>query len=135
MRHLILAIMIVLLPLRGWVGDAMATQMAADSASSTSQHHQVATEVIAAHAHDTGAAGHFDHENALQTAHDCAVQTADTASGHCGSCQICQVCHTVALSPPTAGLNMTFDAPLLPPTSATLFTSAQAALGKKPPIS
>jgi hypothetical protein len=69
MRHLVLALMIALLPLRGWVGDAMATQMASSS---------IAIESRAARAHEMAATASFDHQNqAIETAHalpDCHGQ-------------------------------------------------------------
>lgn len=137
MRHLVLALMIVLLPLRGWAGDAMATEMASMSGAMNS---------VAASAHETGAKGLFDHQNgALETENavpDCHEQVAaqtdadNTAGGdHCGTCQACQVCHTVGLSPSPLSLTAAFAPPQLRPTRAAAFTSAASALGQKPPIS
>lgn len=137
MRHLVLALMIVLLPLRGWAGDAMATQMASAA---------IATETGAASAHEMRATASFDHQNevfeATQTVPDCHEQSAGqpnadlTAnSDHCGTCQACQACHTVALSPSTLTVTASFKPPQLRPARAAAFTSAAAALGQKPPIS
>lgn len=142
MRHLLLALMIVLLPLRGWAGDAMATGMA----TAPLQHQQSAMEVIAGHAHEPGSVSHSAHEMAshapAQALHDCAEQADDQPAqagnahdGHCNTCEACQACHTVALSPVTAGLNTSFNAPTQPRAMAAQFTSAPAALGQKPPIS
>ena len=51
MRYLMLVLMILLLPLRGWAGDAMATNMAAGQLSSVQVAQKrgaaVATEIIA----------------------------------------------------------------------------------------
>ena len=51
MRFLVVALMIALLPLRGWAGEVMATEMA--SSQITHQHEQLddAIELIAGHAH------------------------------------------------------------------------------------
>lgn len=149
MRHLLLALMIVLLPLRGWMGDAMATGMATGTVAATSQHRQAATEMVAGHAHAMGSADHFEHQTAsqepVQALHDCAGHASDQSShaadshdnrdGHCDSCQACQACHTVALSRTAVILETAFSDPGLPHAAAAQFTSAQAALGQKPPIS
>ncbi|HEY3048278.1 MAG TPA: hypothetical protein VGJ72_12580 [Polaromonas sp.] len=142
MRHLLLVLMIALLPLRGWMGDAMATSMAAAQL----QQQQVATKIIAAHAHEMAAEGHFDHETtapeaaqAVQAAHDCAGDAADetshVAGAHCETCAACQACHTVALSHTAPGLNPVVNALTLPHAAADQFASAEAALRQKPPIS
>jgi hypothetical protein len=139
MRHLLLVLMIALLPLRGWMGDAMATSMAAGQL----QQQQVATKNIATHVHETAAEGHFDHETtaseALQAAHDCAGDAADetshVAGAHCETCAACQACHTVALSHTAPGLNPVVNALTLPHAAADQFASAEAALRQKPPIS
>lgn len=141
MRHLVLALMIVLLPLRGWAGDVMAVEMAAEMASTA-----VAMKSGAAGAHQMGATAYFDHKNQAtnpaQAMLDCHEQIAShpevdqTAnSDHCGTCQACQACHTVALSPPSFDITTSFAPPHLQPISAAAFTSAASALGQKPPIS
>ena len=165
MRHLMLAFMILLLPLRGWMGDAMATEMAAKVAVHAAPERssaQVATKPIATSAMDTGAGSQFHHESAAfeavsglhagnndnahktghAAAHDCAdlgagqtSQTADANDGHCGSCQACQACHTLALSAALVQANTLFAPSALCHAAAVQFASAQAALGQKPPIS
>lgn len=139
MRHLFLALMIALLPIRGWVGDVMATEMAAPRAAQM----QNATELVASHAHGTGAVGHFDHASTEsqveQLASDCAGHGAGEslplADAHCDSCTACQACHIVALSPLIPAMHATMAAPALPRSPAAHFASAMAALGQKPPIS
>ncbi|MGH8804431.1 MAG: hypothetical protein ACREXN_06770, partial [Polaromonas sp.] len=132
-------------PLRGWFGDAMATEMALAQL----QHQQPATKIIANHAHKPGAEAHFNHETAaskatdavqaVQIAHDCAGQPAGEAShaadAQCESCSACQACHTVALSSAAAKVNPVFSAFTRPRAAAAQFASAEAALGQKPPIS
>jgi hypothetical protein len=145
MRHLLFALMIALLPLRGWVGDAMATQMAATHA----QHRQLAfaeqsaTKTIAAPAHHMGAEGHSGHKEtspeATMAMHDCAGQTSENSpqasDSGCDSCAACQACHTVALSLATLDHSPVFNARSLPRPAPDQFASADAALGQKPPIS
>jgi hypothetical protein len=138
MRHLLFAVLIALLPLRGWVGDAMATQMAAGQI----QHQQqTQTASQAGHAHETVDAAHTGHheDTAAQALHDCADQTADgnshSADGHCETCAACQACHTVALAPAAPSLMPRFSASTLSHPGADPFASADAALRQKPPIS
>lgn len=139
MRHLILALMIVLLPLRGWVGDVMATEMASPRAVQL----QNATKMVATHAHGAGANGHFDHTSAkpaaAQPVPDCvchgAGESSSLADAHCESCTVCQACHTVALSPLVPFTPSVIEPPALPRSPAAHFASATAALGQKPPIS
>ncbi|UUZ63211.1 hypothetical protein LP417_26705 [Polaromonas sp. P1-6] len=141
MRHLLLVLMIALLPLRGWVGDAMATSMTAGQLQQ-----QVATKIIATHAHQSAAQDHFNHETAAPEAvhavaavPDCTVDASDdtshAAGTHCESCAACQACHTVALSPTAADVNAVFNLRTLPRAAVAQFASAEAALGQKPPIS
>lgn len=127
MRHLFLALMIVLLPLRGWAGDVMAAQMSSTALAQT--------ELAAHHmTHGTPA----DHATMALHA-DCAGHEA--ADGHagapenCGTCTACQLCHTVALTPPfphPAPASLTAGQPQAPHPH---FASAERAPGLKPPIS
>ena len=139
MRFLLIALMIALLPLRGWVGDVMATEMASNHAVQS----EVAAKLTADHARTAGAEANFDHASAQAEAvsgdADCvghgAGDSTAAASGHCESCTACQACHTVALSPLAADATPMLS-PLAPPHSPVArFASADAALGKKPPIS
>ena len=136
MHRLLIIIMIALLPLRGWAGDAMATGMATGQM-------QVAAKSIAAHAHAVMEAAHFDHENATPDATgthaDCAGHGAEDADhagdSHCDTCSACQACHTVALPHSESRVPSTFQAFSLPHAAADEFASADAALRQKPPIS
>ena len=124
MRCLVLALMIVLLPLRGWAGDAMATQMATHMASTV-----VSSEAAADRTHEMSAATDCAGHSASKQA-DSSV--SKSANGE--TCQACQACHTVALSSSTAIDSVLFEAPSLPLVTAAQFTSADTALGQKPPI-
>jgi hypothetical protein len=138
MRQLFLIILIALLPLRGWISDAMATGMMAGQ-----MQQQTATKNAAAHAHGTGDTAHFDTEKVAAQAHpgtsDCAGHASGAephaAEAHCESCSACQACHTLALSPVAA--DMTVVANLSPPPRVAVaqFSSAETALHQKPPIS
>jgi hypothetical protein len=149
-RQLIFALMIALLPLRGWVGDAMATQMAVQTVHQASK--TVATETIAAGADNSLASGTFGHHSGANQADtmpkDCLehsstvatdVQGTDLASndsgGACPDCAFCQACHTVALTGAEPNLSPSAPPSALPQPAAAQFASAEAALGQKPPIS
>ena len=154
MRFLVAALMIALLPLRGWTGEVMATEMAS---SQISHHHEQldgAIELVSGHAHKQGVSATFEGQKAAFEAqkptfeatdtqsaamHDCEghakADEAAPADGHCDSCAACQACHTVALSTPAVSLNLTFSSRTLPRPAAAHFASAIAALGQKPPIS
>jgi hypothetical protein len=138
MRRYLYVLLILLLPLRAWIGDAMATQMAFPA----SAHHATA-QATADHGHG---------DDARSTAHappmvlamptgagDCSGHASqneassldDTA--HCGACAMCQTCHTVAVLAvvqfPAAGQSR----PAAPLFAAIGFTSADRALALKPP--
>ena len=136
MRRLLLILMIALLPLRGWAGDAMATGMAAGQAQQMQQMH-VATENIATHAHPASAKADFYHETVALP--DCAGHDAGNGdhagNSHCDTCSACQACHTVALTHSAPDIAPVFHAFALPYSAADQFASADAALRQKPPIS
>jgi hypothetical protein len=117
MRHFVLALMIVLLPLRGWVGDAMAMQMSAGALEATAVAAQKDTE----------------HVHCLEQAS--SSEEAAPATADCNTCTSCQICHSIALTPTLLTL-ATVPMPVAQPQAgAPLFASAERALGFKPPIS
>jgi hypothetical protein len=120
MHRWLLLLMIALLPLRSWVGDAMAGDMMVQHLAATAQ--------------------------TAQAAHDCpghaAASDAQTPPAHetalpadCANCASCQVCSSVALALPVHRL------PALPflqprPTGpAAVHASAERIQAFKPPIS
>jgi len=154
MRFLVLALMIALLPLRGWAGEVMATEMAASQMSSVHKQAESAINSIAYSARThwdkatfEGQKTSFDAQNPIfeakdaQTSamHDCEghakADEVASAGAHCDSCPACQACHTVALATPAVDLNLTFSSRTLLRPAADHFASATAALGQKPPIS
>ncbi len=151
MRFLLFALMIALLPLRGWVGEAMATEMALAQPGQ-----RITMKSIAVNAHETWTKPHFDHKtvgvkalHGVQTqhearmpqpqllAHDCAGHASpEHGSPACDSCPACQACHTVALDPHAACLpDPAFSALALASGAAARFASADTARDQKPPIS
>ncbi len=162
MRHLMLVLMILLLPLRGWAGDAMATGMATGQLSgmqvAQNRAVPVATEIIATNTHGTGAPAQFHAKNAdhhasgglqpvakASSTHDCADMQAAAPDSHhavessspmdCGVCPSCQACHTVALSLKSEKTASVFNPLAQPQAAVQTFASADTALNQKPPIS
>ncbi len=133
MHRWLLLLMVALLPVRGWVGDAMAGQMFAWQARSAQQA-VGGSHTVAMAAHD---GGHRDHEFAQQQA---AGEDGGSAPAHgefssCSSCASCQSCSSAA---PVVAIEAG-QAPALalrfPASSDSRFASADRAPGLKPPIS
>jgi hypothetical protein len=105
MRRWLLILMVVLLPLRAWVGEAMAAQVAQQQmagTSATDRHahgdaHERAAAYVHGHEHAPGAADECDHGSAPEAAAGDTVQPT-TGHGDCPTCASCQICSTVALS-------------------------------------
>ncbi|MFZ3128104.1 MAG: hypothetical protein WA136_08815 [Rhodoferax sp.] len=141
MRALFLVLLIALLPLRGWAGDAMAVDMlaqptvaienvATDAVSTVESHPMHAESAMDSHAqcmeHAPGdmANGHTSH-----------VQGAPVPPHHNNHCTTCQACSAIPVALQAA-------VPLLPVTlhsvphyAGPAFASAEPARGFKPPIS
>jgi hypothetical protein len=151
--------MMVLLPLRGWAGDAMATEMALNSA--VQQMHQTAPTKQKADAHGGHQSPEAYKSHSDHAAHDAqthvTVHTADGldsancdqthdvghgaghglghVAGNCESCSACQACPNVALLVDTDHLKLRFNSIWTPTAGADPFVSADAAPDQKPPIS
>jgi hypothetical protein len=120
MRVWLFLLLIALVPLRTWAGDAMAIQMAAHASMDVTvgEHAPVAAH---ANCHDTPA--------------ESDAASASPAPDHCGTCASCQACFTVAIATPPLQIGGQAP-PHHPPLAAhAQFTSAILALGHKPPIS
>lgn len=116
MRRWFFLLLIVLLPLRGWIGDAMAMQMALPD-----PHAHVSAPALAGAGDCNGHAG--------------AQDAGDPIDGaHCDTCTLCQSCHTVAVLPAPEWLAATQAGPVAPAATMHVFASADRALFLKPPI-
>jgi hypothetical protein len=121
MRHWLLVFLVLLLPLRGWAGDAMAGQM-------LQQH-------TPAHVHEQAAA-----PDALP-GHDCdhhgteagQAQDAPLPASDCPTCASCQACSSVALSTPAVTLALARCHHPAPCAAQPACTSAEPTLAFKPP--
>jgi len=133
MRRWFFVLLILLLPLRGWVGDAMAMQMALQGshaqASGTMQHADGDSQPVQSHLSMTaltaddcgGHAGAQDTNDAVETT-------------HCEACAMCQTCHTVAVLLLPDSLAAAQVSPLSTSATIQVFVSADRALLLKPPI-
>ncbi|QHE75845.1 hypothetical protein [Hydrogenophaga sp. PBL-H3] len=114
MRHWFLVLMIALLPLRGWVGDAMAVEMLTLPAHATMvmEEHGTGHDHCACDEHATSAQNDGDHPHSA-----------------------CDVCNGPALAMAMPGVQTppTVHSRLAPP--ADRFASTEAQRGIKPPIS
>ena len=116
-RFLAIALMLVLLPLRGWTGDVMAVNMAASTVVQAKM-------------------GSMTNQAAMSA--DCAMHAqppTDDASAYCSNCDTCELCLVVA--------NLTFanlvdiqqTRHLAPLAFDASFSNAAKAVNLKPPIS
>ena len=132
--------LVMLLVLRGLLGDAMAMDMVPVTLSSVLlyQHTPMASERgMASHDQDHAGATGYGPASASETA--CLEDEAAIASDCCHAsgptCSACGICHSALFSPdPVAQALLQQLRALLPPGS-TSFVSAFAALAVKPPIS
>lgn len=127
MRRWLFVLMVLLLPLRGLVGEVMAGQM-------LQQHVAVAQQAGdhgVQHDHDAHAGHHAGH--AAAAAHDCDDHAAAQPAADCPTCATCQVCSSVALGTALAAVAAE-PAPQAPPHSVQRHhPSAEPALAFKPP--
>jgi hypothetical protein len=132
MRRLVLILMLVLLPLRGWVGEAMAMDMLAQ--------HAGAMQNIATPAYEISASGTFDAEiqadcHRAEEAPHSDAHASDSGTPHCGTCPLCQMCHNVAAPAPWVIAAPLWLAHAQPASGPARYASAPAAFALKPPIS
>lgn len=129
MRPLFLALLIALLPLRGWVGDVMAMELMAPKLAASEAR-------AAAHAPHHDAAGDCEH---APTHHGHAMTEepsgdAQASTGDCSTCTACQICHSVALAPVLIQATSPQLALAAPWSSLPQDVSADRAPDFKPPI-
>ena len=129
MRVLIIVLLLVLTPLRGWAADSMAVQMATQGMGSKSEAHEIPANAADPAIHCAGMADH--HTNAAATDDEGAKQ----GGAPCNNCAACQVCATLALiAPPLVNVTSS-QAHRLPWAAVPSFSDAELAPGQKPPIS
>lgn len=137
MRRWLLLALIVLLPLRSWAGDAMASDMLV---------RHLAMAASAATLHMQREAGQPPHEHTavapdcashhLQAPSDFAQASADPArltDFGCATCASCQACSAAALEFTPLALPLISFAQATPVSPPWRFASADARQGDKPP--
>jgi len=130
MRPLFLALMIALLPLRGWVGDVMAVELAQQSVAGP--HPAMAGAASALADCHEGHGEHAGHAPMAQPAPH--AQPGDEHAADCGTCTVCQICHSVALTAVLPRLPAAVLPMAAPRTSQPQYASAERVQGDKPPI-
>ena len=144
MRRFLLIAMIIMLPLRGMVGDAMAMQMTSQPFAQAVASEAVATDSVAVHAYPTKDIGNLDTQIAVQKTsgmpcHDMLGQdvsgTDDAAQqSSSNACTSCQVCHLSALtsgSVTSVSVNTAHPALAFAP---HYWASAELSQSTKPPV-
>ncbi|MDO9437615.1 hypothetical protein [Hydrogenophaga sp.] len=138
MRHLLLALMIALLPLRGWMGDAMAVAMVTAPAHAAMANAAPCPDHAAMPAPSAPTAANA--ANAVEASHtgmahgqDAAHSDDSAADGH--THKSCEVCNgpAMALTTPVVPLPAATHGMLAFP--AERFASAEPQQHIKPPIS
>ncbi len=138
MRRWLFVLLILLLPLRGWVGDAMAMPM---PMALPGQYHALASGATLHADGDSGLTPIYGNPDASSAADDCGAHSAAQDTGdesdavHPEACAMCQTCHTVAVLQP-ADFSAVVQVNSMSPAAAMQFVvSAELALPLKPPIS
>lgn len=127
MRCLLITLMIVLLPMRGWAGNAMAVDMAAQ------QMLMAHISVASTAAMTAGSVMPADCPMHLQAVDDKSGQAGTTAV-HCHSCDTCQLCLALGSWTHTAWFADTMRRPASPLLADHDFRSAETTASFKPPI-
>ena len=123
MRRFIFILMIALLPLHGWMGEAMATEMAAM--------HLIATQAI-----NTQATDDLSSKNEMNTMANCDMhktQAAEQTSAE-STCTDCQACHATGWLNTVQIISLDEVRYAQPLTPSRQYASANLALSQKPPI-
>lgn len=133
MHRWFLLLLIALLPLRGWVGDAAAADMLAQ--------HAVAAQPAAAKPVRMGPAAHDErqlpHHDCVEHAHTPAAMEAAGPSDDvsaCAACASCLVCSSVAMAWHSAAAPLPVATVTRPGSSSPRFASADPARELRPPI-
>ncbi len=121
-RVFLLALMIALLPLRGWVGDAMALSMALGHPGAQAPE---STQRVSWHCHDTVAVANETHEHATHASTD--------AGDH--SHLLCDLCNGPVLDAPQPWRLASDEPPQFSPPFSERFASHVARRDVRPPIS
>ncbi len=125
MRHFVFALLIALLPLRGWMADAMSMEMAVQQLQQAQHTPDAKASMPADCPKQAGGAQ-------AQTGSEPIPVSGGIPCHGCGSCELCLPMSLLALAALPLPLVMPQTAP---PTAGERFASAERAPGFKPPIS
>jgi cytochrome c553 len=120
MRRFLFILMIALLPLRGWMGEAMATEMAA-------------MNIVAAQSTNTPATADMTPEKSMSDCDMHKVNKADSSETQ-STCTHCQACHATGLVSALQITNFDQVRYAQPLAQNSQFASASIAHSQKPPI-
>ena len=123
MRRFIFILMIALLPLRGWIGEAMATEMAAMNTIAT----QAVNRLVIANLAIENSMTDCDMHNGKKP--DMASHTNTKLS-----CNHCQACHATGLLGTVQTISSDIVHYAQPLAKTSQFASANIAQSQKPPI-
>jgi hypothetical protein len=116
--------MIALLPLRGWMGEAMATEMAA-------------INIIASQAMNTTVKVELSVASSMSDCDMHKIKTTDNSTDNSAanpSCTHCQACHATGLASTAQITSLNTVQYAQPLAQASQFASANIAQSQKPPI-
>ena len=141
MRRGLSFILVLLLVLRGLLGDAMAMGMApvtaptaaVDHHAPTASEHGTASPGVSSHGEDH--AGPTGHDRIDAAAAACSEQDTDCSHEHGPTCSACGVCHSALFTPDLVAQPLRPQSLAQPSLGSTQFASASAAPDIKPPIS
>lgn len=146
MRILLFILMLALLPMRGWMGDAMATSMAVaemQAAAGPKNAMHSAADQASKRLDGSGFDLETTSHHTVSAFSDCAGHTAAAPTGanhtddadHCTPCPACGACHSASMSTtaPTWATVVHGSTPMIWPADA--YFSADAVSRQKPPIS
>lgn len=124
MRYLFVALMIALLPLRGWAGHVMAVDMAGQQIKATQKAvaPQAETDAIAVMPADCPMLAQAGADNQAVSHANC-------------SCDTCELCLALASVKDPGFFQATFTPHTIPQPGSAGFSNADRAPGLKPPIS
>ena len=113
------------MPLRGWMGEAMATTMAAD---------KITINLIAAKTINTPTTIDISLKNDMSNCdmHKLIPEDDSSSQSSCTACQACNAAGTMTSTVQTISIVKVHNAQ--PQAFASQFVSANIALGQKPPI-
>jgi hypothetical protein len=135
MRFLLLALMIALLPVRGWTGNAMAVDMAAQAVAKAQKAGVAAASPEAAPGADASMPADCPMHAQVQVDDAASTDAPQAGGGHCNACDTCELCLALATSTWPDAAPTAFTRHAKPLAIGHGFSSADRFSSFKPPIS